>query len=158
MDASLRVGLNAKAAVQVSSIPDALVVPYECVLQDEEGDEYVYAYADGRAAPTGFRVRGGVEHRIPCGVRVTDRGSDYPGSREGVGGRRARCHPGGGCRMRDILLCAFRNLSRKWSRTLLTVSGITVGVAMVAIVSMIASLGRQAVDAELDSLASTACL
>lgn len=54
--------------------------------------------------------------------------------------------------MRDILLCAFRNLSRKWSRTLLTVSGITVGVAMVAIVSMIASLGRQAVDAELDSL------
>ena len=54
--------------------------------------------------------------------------------------------------MRDILLCAFRNLSRKWSRTLLTISGITVGVAMVAIVSMIASLGRQAVDAELDSL------
>ncbi len=54
--------------------------------------------------------------------------------------------------MRDILLCAFRNLSRKWSRTLLTVSGITVGVAMVAMVSMIASLGRRAVDAELDSL------
>lgn len=71
MDASLRVGLNAKAAVQVSSIPDALVVPYECVLQDEEGDEYVYAYADGRAArrvfvsgeewSTGFHVVSGLQ-------------------------------------------------------------------------------------------------
>ncbi len=71
MDASLRVGLNAKAAVQVSSIPDALVVPYECVLQDEEGDEYVYAYADGRAVrrvfvsgeewSTGFHVVSGLQ-------------------------------------------------------------------------------------------------
>ena len=43
--------------------------------------------------------------------------------------------------MRDVLVCAFKSLSRKWSRTLLTVSGITVGVAMVAIISMIASLG-----------------
>lgn len=33
--------------------------------------------------------------------------------------------------MRDVLVCAFKSLSRKWSRTLLTVSGITVGVAMV---------------------------
>ena len=54
--------------------------------------------------------------------------------------------------MRDVLVCAFKSLSRKWSRTLLTVSGITVGVAMVAIISMIASLGRTAVNAELDSL------
>ena len=54
--------------------------------------------------------------------------------------------------MRDVLVCAFKSLSRKWSRTLLTVSGITVGVAMVAIISMIASLGRAAVNAELDSL------
>lgn len=71
MDASLRVGLNAKAAVQVSSIPDALVVPYECVLQDEEGDEYVYAYADERAVrrvfvsgeewSTGFHVVSGLQ-------------------------------------------------------------------------------------------------
>ncbi len=29
--------------------------------------------------------------------------------------------------MRDVLVCAFKSLSRKWSRTLLTVSGITVG-------------------------------
>lgn len=71
MDASLRVGLNAKAAIQVSSIPDALVVPYECVLQDEEGDEYVYAYADERAVrrvfvsgeewSTGFHVVSGLQ-------------------------------------------------------------------------------------------------
>ena len=71
MDPSLRVGLNAKAAVQVSSIADALVVPYECVMQDEEGDEYVYAYADGRAVrrvfvsgeewSTGFHVVSGLQ-------------------------------------------------------------------------------------------------
>ena len=49
MDASLRAGLNAKAAVRVSSIPEALVLPYECVMQDEEGSEYVYAFSDGHA-------------------------------------------------------------------------------------------------------------
>ena len=42
VDDSLRVGLNAKAMVTVSETPEALVVPYECVLQDEEGVEYVY--------------------------------------------------------------------------------------------------------------------
>ena len=71
MDSSLRVGLNAKAAVQVSSTSDALVVPYECVLQDEGGNEYVYAYADGRAVrrdivsgeewSTGFHVVSGLQ-------------------------------------------------------------------------------------------------
>ena len=71
MDPSLRVGLNAKAAVRVSSTPDALVVPYECVLQDEEGNEYVYAYTAGRAVrrdivsgeewSTGFHVVSGLQ-------------------------------------------------------------------------------------------------
>ncbi len=71
MDASLRVGLNAKAAVRVSSTPDALVVPYECVMQDEEGTEYVYALSDGRAVrrnivsgeewSTGFHVVSGLQ-------------------------------------------------------------------------------------------------
>jgi multidrug efflux pump subunit AcrA (membrane-fusion protein) len=42
IDDSLRVGLNAKALVTVAETPEALVVPYECVLQDEEGVEYVY--------------------------------------------------------------------------------------------------------------------
>lgn len=46
LDDSLRVGLNAKALVTVSETPDALVVPYECVLQDEEGTEYVYVCVD----------------------------------------------------------------------------------------------------------------
>lgn len=54
--------------------------------------------------------------------------------------------------MRDILACALKSLRRKWSRTILTVSSITVGVAMVAIVSMISSLGKQVVNNELDSL------
>ena len=54
--------------------------------------------------------------------------------------------------MRDILACALKSLRRKWSRTLLTVSSITVGVSMVAIVSMISTMGKQVVNQELDSL------
>ncbi len=46
VDDSLRVGLNAKALITISETPDALVVPYECVLQDEEGTEYVYVCVD----------------------------------------------------------------------------------------------------------------
>ena len=71
MDASLRAGLNAKAAVRVSSIPEALVLPYECVMQDEEGSEYVYAFSDGHAVrrdivsgeewSTGFHVVSGLQ-------------------------------------------------------------------------------------------------
>ena len=37
--------------------------------------------------------------------------------------------------MKDILQCAWKSLSRKRLRTLLTVSGIMVGVIMVVIVS-----------------------
>ena len=46
-------------------------MPYECVLQDEGGNEYVYAYADGRAVrrdivsgeewSTGFHVVSGLQ-------------------------------------------------------------------------------------------------
>lgn len=54
--------------------------------------------------------------------------------------------------MIDILQCALKSLSRKWLRTLLTVSGITVGVTLVVIVSIISSTGKRAVNAELDSM------
>lgn len=33
----------------VDSLPDALIVPYGCVNQDDDGQEYVYLYEDGRA-------------------------------------------------------------------------------------------------------------
>ena len=54
--------------------------------------------------------------------------------------------------MGDIFRCAWKSLSRKWVRTLLTVSGIMVGVTMVVIVSVISGAGKMAVNAELDSM------
>lgn len=54
--------------------------------------------------------------------------------------------------MVDILRCAWKSLSRKWTRTLLTVSGIMVGVTMVVIVSAISDAGKVAVNAELDNM------
>ncbi len=49
LDDSLRFGLTAKTRVIVDSLPDALIVPYDCVNQDDDGQEYVYLYEDGRA-------------------------------------------------------------------------------------------------------------
>ena len=54
--------------------------------------------------------------------------------------------------MRDVLSSALKSLSRKWLRTLLTVSGITVGVIMVVIVSLISNAGKAAVNSELDNM------
>ena len=54
--------------------------------------------------------------------------------------------------MHDILRCAMKSLSRKWMRTMLTVSSITVGVTMVVIVSIISSVGKQVLNTELDNL------
>lgn len=54
--------------------------------------------------------------------------------------------------IRDILGNARKSLSRKLSRTLLTVSGITVGVTMVMIVSIISTAGQTMVGQELDSM------
>lgn len=45
-DASMRVGLNAKAAIQVQENKGAFIVPYESVLADDDGKEYVYIYQD----------------------------------------------------------------------------------------------------------------
>ena len=54
--------------------------------------------------------------------------------------------------MHDILRCAMKSLSRKWMRTMLTVSSITVGVTMVVIVSIISNVGKQVLNTELDNL------
>lgn len=54
--------------------------------------------------------------------------------------------------MFDVFCCAFKGLTRKMLRTLLTVSSITIGVALVVIVSMISSAGTTAVNSELESL------
>jgi len=52
----------------------------------------------------------------------------------------------------DTLSISFRSLSRKRARTILTVSGITVGVALVVIVSAISSAGRGVLGREMENL------
>lgn len=49
LDESLRMGLSAKASVVVNRRDDALIVPYDCILQDENNKEFVYVYENGRA-------------------------------------------------------------------------------------------------------------
>lgn len=41
-DASLRVGLGATASIVVDTVENGLLIPYDCLAQDEEGNEYVY--------------------------------------------------------------------------------------------------------------------
>jgi putative ABC transport system permease protein len=54
--------------------------------------------------------------------------------------------------MIDYLKCAMRNLGRKQVRTLLTILGITIGVASVVIIASISQSGATAVTGEMESL------
>lgn len=54
--------------------------------------------------------------------------------------------------MAEFLLCALRNLGRKKLRTVLTVMGITIGVASVIIIGAIGRGGRIAISDQMDSL------
>lgn len=49
-DDSLRVGLGAVAQVVVNTLEEVLLVPYECIAQNEEGEEYVYVCTDNGTA------------------------------------------------------------------------------------------------------------
>ena len=49
-DSSLREGLNAHAAVLTNVIEQALTVPYNCIGQNEEGEEFVYVYRENGTA------------------------------------------------------------------------------------------------------------
>ncbi len=48
-DASMRLGLTAKAKIIVSTVPDGLVIPYEAVRQAADGSRYVYTAENGVA-------------------------------------------------------------------------------------------------------------
>ncbi len=54
--------------------------------------------------------------------------------------------------MSDIFLFALRNIFRKMNRTLLTMTGIIIGVTSVVVISCISTCGTTAVNEELDSL------
>ncbi len=48
-DASMRIGLSAKAKVVVSTVEQGLLIPYEAIEQDDDNESYVYFWQDGRA-------------------------------------------------------------------------------------------------------------
>lgn len=50
IDSSLRTGLNARATVVTEIIEQALLVPYECIGQNDAGEEFVYVYQDNGTA------------------------------------------------------------------------------------------------------------
>ncbi len=50
IDNSLRVGLGATVAIVVDTVEKGLLIPYDCVAQDEEGNEYVYVCTDDGTA------------------------------------------------------------------------------------------------------------
>ncbi len=49
-DESLRAGLNARATVVTEVLENALLIPYDCIAQTDEGEEYVYVYQDDGTA------------------------------------------------------------------------------------------------------------
>ena len=53
-DASLRLGLTARAQVVVAASDDGLLLPYTAMRQDDDGQEYVYLAENGRAVRHGI--------------------------------------------------------------------------------------------------------
>ncbi len=73
IDSSLRTGLNARATVITEILEQALLVPYECIGQNDAGEEFVYVYQDdgtavrtvptfGRECADGVLVVSGLAH------------------------------------------------------------------------------------------------
>lgn len=62
---NLRSGYSTKANIIIEQVDFAITVPYECVLQDEENNEYVYVIEGGRAKKqyitTGLELSKGFE-------------------------------------------------------------------------------------------------
>lgn len=71
-DASLLLGLSAKAAVTVATRENVLLIPYDCLAQDENGDTYVYRVQNGIAQ----RVAVTLGEELPEGAVATGGLSD----------------------------------------------------------------------------------
>lgn len=55
-DEKLKPGLSAKSKIYTSEEKEVLTVPYEAVIQDEQGQEYVYIYSGGSAVKTPIKT------------------------------------------------------------------------------------------------------
>lgn len=64
-DGTLRPGYSAQAKVEIDYKEDAVVVPYSCIAQDDNQQEYVMVVSQGRAikhiVTTGYEVEEGIE-------------------------------------------------------------------------------------------------
>ncbi len=73
-DNSLRPGLSVNAKIRTNTIDNALVLPYECILQDEKNREYVFCLKDGnvekRFISTGYELSDSVQ--ITKGIKSED--------------------------------------------------------------------------------------
>lgn len=87
IDDSLRIGLSADTEILLEEAANTLVVPYEAVMQDDGGQEYVYllqngcavkrAITTGRVMQEGFVVEEGLaagEQVITAPERITEEG------------------------------------------------------------------------------------
>lgn len=66
-DESLLIGLSAKAAVTVATHENVLLVPYDCIAQDDSGNEYVYRVQNGAAHRAAVKV----QKELPEGAVVS---------------------------------------------------------------------------------------
>jgi len=87
IDESLKPGLTTRAVIQVGRSADCLVVPYEYVLQDDSGQEYVYVLRDGYAVKqtveTGYEWSSGyaIEAGLTAGECVVREPEQLDGDR-----------------------------------------------------------------------------
>lgn len=74
LDPSLRLGLTATTDIVIEEQADGLVVPYDCVMQDEDDQEYVYVLQNGQAKKrlieTGWELRDGFQ--VASGLSAGD--------------------------------------------------------------------------------------
>lgn len=74
LDDSLRLGLTATTDIVIDEHENGLVVPYDAVMQDADGHEYVYVLKSGRAVKrvieTGWELRDGFQ--VTAGLSAGD--------------------------------------------------------------------------------------
>ena len=73
--------MSVNAKIRTKTIKNALILPYECILQDKNNKEYVFCIEDGlakkRFISTGHELDDGIE--VKAGIKSTDEVIINPG-------------------------------------------------------------------------------
>lgn len=88
-DSTLRCGLNAKAGICVARVENGLLVSYECLREDEDGNEFVYVLEDGCAVRRTVEVSADLAEGalVATGLQEGDRLIQNPDDISGDGAR-----------------------------------------------------------------------